>query len=69
MRVQWLGDHSDADRTMCFGMEFRKGKPVEINDEALLAKARGNPTFKVEDEAPKAKGQPRGRPRRRHTKH
>lgn len=68
MKVEWLGDRSGADHTICFGMEFRKGKPVEIDDQALLAKARVNEFFKV-GEPPKAKSRPRGRPRKRPTKH
>lgn len=66
MRVQWLGDRSGADRTIAFGREFQKGKPIDIDDDELLAKAKGNPTFKVEEG--NAKRTPRGRPRRR-TKH
>lgn len=65
MRVQWLGDRSGAEHTFCFGMEFHKGKPVDIDDEALLAKAKDNPTFKVEDR-PRKRAAPRKTKHRKH---
>ena len=70
-KVMWKGEDEYHDGaagpSFCFGpggIKFPKDVPVEITDEAFLAKARNNRFFKVEDEfvslhpEPKRRGRP-----------
>jgi hypothetical protein len=56
-KVVWLGeDHLHDDErggptfTVWNGVKFPKGQEVEVTNEKALAKARGNPFFKVIDD-------------------
>jgi hypothetical protein len=58
-KVTWLGeDHLHKDQngprfTIWNGVRFDKDKPVEVTHPVAIAKAQGNPFFKVEHEATK----------------
>jgi hypothetical protein len=50
--ITWLGEgESGPQETRAYGdRRFRVGEPVEINDEAIIRKARGNRLFEVSGE-------------------
>ena len=48
------GDNDPASVTVR-GVEFPKGKAVSVDDEALIAKLRGNSHFEVAKGRPSAK--------------
>lgn len=67
MKVIWIGeDHLHGDQagpsfTTWGGVKFPKGEAVEVTDEYMIAKARGNQFFKVEETNEPVKRGP-GRP-------
>jgi len=72
-KLTWLGEDELHDGTprpsfcLAFGMiKFPKGKPVEVTDLAIIAKAKGSRFFEVDDadefasmhSEPKRRGRP-----------
>jgi len=49
MKITWLGDES-AETNEWNGVVFSKGVPVEVTDERMIAKARKNQFYKVEEQ-------------------
>lgn len=47
-KVTWLGDGSGAQENEWNGIVFPLNKPVDVKDEAMLAKARQNRFYKVQ---------------------
>lgn len=52
-KLTWLGDGS-ADENEWNGTVFKKGEAVNVTDEAMVAKAKKNPFFKISGEKAKA---------------
>jgi hypothetical protein len=50
VRITWLGDE-DPDCTVLTwgGITFVKGQPIEVNDERIIGKVKGNRFFKTEE--------------------
>mgnify|MGYP003552877146 FL=1 len=51
VKATWLGGPGEPDHCEWMGVIFPKGEPVEITDEFMIRKAKGNKFFVVEDEA------------------
>lgn len=50
-RITWIGEEGESSpTTVWYGRELRVGEAIEIEDERLIAKAKGNKFFKVEDD-------------------
>lgn len=48
-KITWIGEgDSDPKEIGWGGHTFKKGEAVEVENEAIIAKARGNKHFKVE---------------------
>lgn len=62
--VTWLGEdalHPDGNGPRFNewrGTRFEVGKPVEIDNPHMVAKARGNPFYSVDGEAKRGPGRP-----------
>lgn len=59
-RIAYSDLTGDAPEVTWFGVTFRDGEAVETGNEAMIAKARGNAFFSVEEAGAGAKR--RGRP-------
>lgn len=58
-KVTWLGDGSDSDESEWNGQTFKKGEAVDVKDERMVEKAKGNPYFKVAgDKSPTVEDNP-----------
>jgi hypothetical protein len=55
VRIIWKGEDTESVPGPSFntwnGVRFEKGRPVEISDPAMIASARENQFYKVEDNA------------------
>jgi hypothetical protein len=58
--ITWLGGGASRPSSVTWcGVVFSVGVPLEVADEALIAKARNNPNFKVgEGKAAPVRGKP-----------
>lgn len=55
-RCEFIGAEGEKPKSIIyFGVEFPIGKAVEVTDEFILGKIRGNPEFKIK-RGPKPKG-------------
>lgn len=47
-QVTWLGEGDEGpDETECWGVKFKKGEAVDVNDPAAIATAKTNQYFEV----------------------
>lgn len=50
-KLTWLGEDEDdvpgPSFTICFGIKFPKGEPVDVTDKDFIARAKKNPFFEV----------------------
>jgi hypothetical protein len=51
-RITWKGEAEGPPSCTWNGVTFPVGRAVEVSDEWMIAKARGNAFFKVEDAPP-----------------
>ena len=51
VKATWLGGPGEPEACEWMGTIFPKDEPVEITDEFMIRKAKGNKFFVVEDEA------------------
>jgi hypothetical protein len=58
MKFVYVGDSNDPKEALedktAFGILFPIGEPVEVTDEAIIAKLKGNSHFMSEEEAEKS---------------
>lgn len=63
-KITWIGedelheDGSGPSKNKWNGISFPKGEPVDVSDERMVAKARGNQFYKVEDDEVKTPAKP-----------
>lgn len=51
VKATWLGGPGEPEACEWMGVTFPVNEPVEITDEFMIRKAKGNPFFDVEDDA------------------
>lgn len=51
VKATWLGGPGEPEACEWMGTTFPKDEPVEITDEFMIRKAKGNKFFVVEDDA------------------
>lgn len=52
MKITYIPGYGDPAHVTWCGIEFTANKPVDVSEERILRKARGNPFFEAEGEAP-----------------
>ncbi len=55
VKATWLGGPGEPDECEWMGVVFPVGQPVEITNEFMIRKAKGNKFFAVEDDEPEPK--------------
>jgi hypothetical protein len=59
VKATWLGGPGEPESCEWMGVTFPEGVPVEISDEFMIRKAKGNKFFDVsDDDAPAAEEKP-----------